>query len=789
MEFSVVVKASGKPPAGEAWEELERFLRSARISPAVLHRLTPGKTHILKKRLSYEQALRICDRLTDFGLPSAVNPPTKPETPRTVTGLKPSNTVAQKPPGRSDKRPQSASLPVQQVSPKKPSDEIRNLFTLPASKVKITLPSAHRWRTRLLALRGIGFATVILIGGAVAALACVAAIGVAAGLIASLSPLVATLFVCLTLATLVGTLAILTLPLWRSVSKPALKIEASDQPRLVLLCTAVCRLLDAPIPSVFVLGSEPRVIATYRCKRRSLWRLRESLEGEPVLHIGTPLLARLQVRELAALVARECGRFAQPELRRPYFILSQQRQWSAKHLTFIGLRDRFPILQERVPQGRHVTADRMVAVADKLQSFTCRTLRRYHDYLDGLLNSKDAVARAYQELMIGEKSPALQDKLARITSDLESALEKALSSRDLYLAESLSHLLAPAESGLVEKPAAIGIVRCSKPANSLVDDFPETDRAITRQLYQSLGICLESVQLVTGAELQQRKANAALLDKAAREYFGPWFDHRQFWVLPPENFTSQAEQKIVLSRLNHCISRVRFLSPDRRELLLNFSKLRQQVTELDAAKIIIASGHRYEFRHCPGLAARDLETQSATRHLRLSEIREELGHHNAVMGERLALGLALDSRHRTLTGKLHRALCCLEALGAKASRLETELDKIELLNAYTPRRREQQYQIQLDELQQSIEGLYRLLRRKLQRCPYDFYDRRFATVDALLDARLQQKARREGDLNAETMSRVLLMTVAEAHEYTSKLAAYFAAQMEKAHGAETVRRA
>ena len=74
MQFSVIVGAPvNKISATEdAVAELERYLLSAQISPKVLESIQPGKPHVLKKELSYKQAVDLSDRLIDFGLESEI---------------------------------------------------------------------------------------------------------------------------------------------------------------------------------------------------------------------------------------------------------------------------------------------------------------------------------------------------------------------------------------------------------------------------------------------------------------------------------------------------------------------------------------------------------------------------------------------------------------------------------------------------------------------------------------------------------------------------------------------
>jgi hypothetical protein len=225
---------------------------------------------------------------------------------------------------------------------------------------------------------------------------------------------------------LLGSLAA---PLWRPDIKPGVELASKDHPRFVLFTTAVCKVTGAPVPSRFFFTAETMIRAEYRFASASLLRMGRPLEGELILHAGLPLLARLDVCEFAALVARECGRFAAPTVRRPYSLLVQQLHWSGRRLVFAGLRDRFPDSVGRIRSGQIGAADHLIASADRLQSITCRVLQGYHHHLSRLLDRKERIASRYQSAVLGKESAALQEKVREIASAFEAGLRDSTSWR------------------------------------------------------------------------------------------------------------------------------------------------------------------------------------------------------------------------------------------------------------------------------------------------------------------------------------------------------------------------
>lgn len=843
---------NSKGSDGDSWEELECYLQSAKISPSLLKQLQPGQAQVLKNSLSYEQAVTISDRLADLGLESAIDPPIKPEMSETAavpsakecitgkiagakgtsnsqvlagrgskadrsTGLKAVETSATATHvtkkqrvaasrsmsggaanGPTPNRPQQSTIAARPAtgapSPSplsKAAGEIKALFTLPpGGKLNFTLPRASRFRLCCLAAYSIGIPALLMLAFA----SCVLAAG---GLLLALHGLITGWFPLLGLAVLVAPVLVyvavvilLTVPAWsRQGYNPGHIIaRPKEEPRLAILTSAVCQVIGAKPPGKIYLTPEPRIHAVMRCKVKDFLAFSRPIEGETELFLGAPLLASLSIRELSALIARECGRFSQPAFRRPYMIIAGLSAWSN------ACRRRKPIgegLALTTRPGSDVPR-RAARFAVQLQGVGLRSIAFCEKKVNAVLCRHDSIADCYQYAALGDSSFELRERIEEIGRAYQQALNEMLrENENQRFVDGLSELtrdLLQSDRTAQHRPQPLpGIVRSKQTASALLDNFATLDRQLTRTLYEAEGLNTDGLQLMPLQELRRREANEAKRRKLAHAYYGNWLQEGQFWLMPAEDFANNAEEKILVSHVNHCISRVRYLSPDRPLLVTKHEKLRRHLIELKAAKKVIATGAPFRFPYCADVAG-ELNKQIAFREAKLVQCEEELRQQNTVMGERIALGLALDKEHRGTTQKIHRALHGICRISGKLNKLAADLDELAILQDHRPKKPAQDYQAHIKELTGEIERTYRFLRRSLQQCPYDFYDRRYSDLNAVLDSALHHTPQESAEHTLPHKARVLLHTVAQAYRRTSELAASYAARMEKAHDVETVKR-
>lgn len=664
----------------------------------------------------------------------------------------------------------------------KAATQVRALFHLPPrGKLSFPLPPAARlriWKLSAASLAvpaGVALLSTGLIAGAGALLLSLY------GWISTLSPLLAILLMFLPgLALLVFAIA-LTSPFWpgRAREGHRVKVTGREAPRLVMFVTAVCKVIEAPLPSAIYLVPDPQIRAAFKGVAG------KPQNGQTELYLGAPLLACLSIQQLSALIARECGRWSRPEFRGRYSLISGLLNWLETHSRGKAA-SRFspgPVPGDDELRGLlHWTARRTASIHNLGLSLA--------GYCQGRLIAmlrRDPIVRGYETRFLGKADSTLHQQEKRVEQAYREAIQSMLheKGRQLYvnsLSQLTGELLGTEER---EKPSASGIVRSGQLASCLLENFSARDEQLTRLVYRSGGLNPD-MHLFSLQEIQRRESNSQKLHAIGRHYFGQWFQESQYWQMPARAVAPGKDPRLIVKQLNQCIKRIRYLSPDRPGILVKYEKTRQQVVELKAAKKIIAAGMKFQFRHCSELSD-DLGRELFSREGQLKESREELRQQNVIMGERIVLGLALDNQHRPLTMRLHLALLCFSRLSQKAESLAMDLEEFTTLQDYKPSSLPQSYQAHVKQLLSEIAGAYRSLRRSLQKCPYDFYDRRYPTLLSFLDSKLTQTT---GELEPMLPEKadILLDVLAQAYRYTSELAASYGARMEKAYKVETIRR-
>ncbi|MDP6451322.1 MAG: M48 family metalloprotease, partial [Lentisphaeria bacterium] len=98
-------------------------------------------------------------------------------------------------------------------------------------------------------------------------------------------------------------------------------VSTDDAPELFAFVERICTVLQAPIPSRIYLTTEVNASVTCRHGLLSLFR------NDFVLSIGLPLVHGLDLRELAGVIAHECGHFAQATGHRVSYIVISLSNW------------------------------------------------------------------------------------------------------------------------------------------------------------------------------------------------------------------------------------------------------------------------------------------------------------------------------------------------------------------------------------------------------------------------------------------------------------------------------
>ncbi|MGQ9424720.1 hypothetical protein ACXYTJ_02085 [Gilvimarinus sp. F26214L] len=811
MQFSVIVAAGNRSlhTEGDRWDELVRYLQSARIRPELITRLRAGKPQVLKNQLSYEQAVTLSDRLADLGLDTTIDPPTKHEArpvQKRSSATRPGTTSrhatsAGNPPRRSTQeagngRPapgKSANTPgkrpLSNHSVAAASDYIKSLFKLPPKgDLQVKRPVAARLRLWFSCLRSLLNPATLVSGLIIMLLAVSGGLWVLRGALTDLSPLLGTLFLPVPVLAMLASLGFIALLVWPRKSRPParLSVKTKEDPQLVVLVAAICKLLNAPVPAGIYLTPEPELRARLRSSPGQLLALRKPLAPQVDLYLGMPLVAALSISELGALIARECGRYGPETDRRPYGLMTA---------VAMGLRsygsariDRIQEFRAKLStQGVGGVLRKLLSLVEGLEELRIRSVRAQEARITRRLSERDPIANGYQGLVFGSEQRMLREKIRSVEAAWLEALQDMLQRTSSEpLVDSLSsyvgsRTLPSNTSAKPTAPAATGVLRSDRPAHSLVSEFSRRDTLITRSVYQAHGLDLS--RLMPLDALQRRQDNQARLRAVARDYFVGWFHPSQFWDLPAESELVVSDRRQQIQKLEQCIAQLRNLLPDRPQALSRYERLRKQFVELSAAKKITLAGVRFRYQH-NGENPSDPGRETSLLEPKLREKGEELRHQNRLMGERLCRALSLDTANRATGGRILTTLREFSRIAQRAGKLATDLEELAIVQSYLTKDAPKNLELHARELTAKIANDYAVIARRLQHCPYGFYDRRFPTLHDLLQQRLQSV---NAQL-AQDKARTLLALLSEAHEHCSQMAAGYAARLEAANGVRGVKR-
>ena len=102
-----------------------------------------------------------------------------------------------------------------------------------------------------------------------------------------------------------------------------LELDAASEPALFAFVNRLCRALGAPLPERVFVDLEVNASAAFH---RNWWGL---LRGRLTLTIGLPLVAGVNVHQLAGILAHEFGHFSQRAGMRLIFLIVTIRNWFA----------------------------------------------------------------------------------------------------------------------------------------------------------------------------------------------------------------------------------------------------------------------------------------------------------------------------------------------------------------------------------------------------------------------------------------------------------------------------
>ena len=481
-------------------------------------------------------------------------------------------------------------------------------------------------------------------------------------------------------------------------SHPPLSLSREEEPLLFAFVERLCQIVGAPVPRRIDVDTQVNASASFM---GGVWGL---FTNRLVLTVGLPLVAGLDLRQLAGVVAHEFGHFTQGFAMRLDFVVRTINMWFAHlvyerdewdyklarlsaHVDWWGFTLVVLVAQLCVWVTRRVLWVLMF-VGHLISSFMSRQMEFDADKCQARVAGADAFAQTFERVNLlalasqaafGDLDAAwrerrLCDNLPSLIRNREKDMPPEVRKKFLEATGTSttgwfdSHPADPDRVRAVEREAAPGIFKLKAPASILFRDFDELSRRATVAFYfQAIGPEFRPQNIVATEEIvaasTKRREDVTAMRRyfcdllhPVRPVFPERFDTKGTGVRDP---AAAAEQLLAL-RSNLCA-----LAPDAADAVKAWDKADDRLVALERLRELITAGVR--------LPKVDLKELGLAR-LGENEVQAGL---REVAGERDAARQKLD---RVLAGGMERlslALSLEKSLAAAAPAAPTRAPSTE----------------------------------------------------------------------------------------------------------------
>ncbi|MBI2899815.1 MAG: M48 family metalloprotease [Planctomycetes bacterium] len=393
-------------------------------------------------------------------------------------------------------------------------------------------------------------------------------------------------------------------------------LDPKREPLLFDFVAKIAALVGAPRPREIRADCEVNASASFRRGFLSF------LGNDLVLTIGLPLVAGLDLRRFAGVLAHEFGHFAQGSGMRLTYLVRSVNLWFAR---VVYERDEWDERLVEWSEGSDLRIGIVLWVArffvwltrrvlwllmmagHAISMFMCRQMEydadRYEIRLAGSTAFRDtarrlplldlargiafqALQRAWAEGRLGDNLPALVLlELGRISAE----------DRERFLAEHLGRKAGlgdthPADGARIERALRAnepGIFAHDGPAADLFSDFEGLSKAETLAFYrENVGEKITAKNLVaTGEVLRQQEALGQDAECCARFFQGHWNNEN-----PPFLPAGEGTEPPTVERLRSLRARFDGLMPRVRPEVGRFRESEEQVRALERAHTLVRAG-------------------------------------------------------------------------------------------------------------------------------------------------------------------------------------------------------
>jgi Zn-dependent protease with chaperone function len=333
---------------------------------------------------------------------------------------------------------------------------------------------------------------------------------------------------------------------------PPLALRPADEPLLVAFVARVCAHLRAPVPVRIEFDDRANAAAALEGGWRGL------AAGHVVLTIGMPLLAGLNLRQVAGVLAHELGHFSQSAGMRLTHVAASVNQWLARaaferdawdqrlreasrEAGFYQIAAVALVARGALAVTRRVLA-LMLSLGHSINCFLLRQMEYDADLYQCAVAGSDAFAgttRRVHELSLARQvveadlrrgwveDHRLPDDLpALVAHRFDAGMPVFRKAVDVAMGDRASRVMDthPATADRVDRArlwAAPGVFRMDVAASTLFEDFPSRCREVTRLYYERrLGVEVVPSGLVPAADYLVPLAARDTATTAQLAFFG-----------------------------------------------------------------------------------------------------------------------------------------------------------------------------------------------------------------------------------------------------------------------------
>jgi Zn-dependent protease with chaperone function len=456
-----------------------------------------------------------------------------------------------------------------------------------------------------------------------------------------------------------------------------LSLSRADEPALYEFVDRLCRLVGAPPPLRIDVNTAVNAAAGFR------EGIGGALRKDLVLVIGLPLVADMELRELAGILAHEFGHFAQGTAMRLSFVVRTMNAWFAR---LVYERDEWDQWIAANSRSGHWMVMLVLGLARLCIWLSRRVLWALmwigHAVSCLMLRQMEFDADRYETRVAGSETFARScEKLGLLNVASQAAMnELQMAWRERRLCDDLSWLIrsrekempdelraavikaatggktgwfdthpAPAERIASAKAEnAEGVFDVDAPATMLFKDFRELSRRATVAFYhQALGGVVQREHLVPTESLDEDRGKKRQQFESLRRYFQdllhpirPLFPERSAHL--PKNPDATAELLLELR------TKLMDAAEDARKAAKEFNESDERLMAVSRARALKSAGQSvpakdYGFNKADETEIRAVYTASTRRRLEASTVLD------SVLGDaasRLSIALTIEAAQR-----------------------------------------------------------------------------------------------------------------------------------------------